>query len=330
MGVSIDRHLTDQASLPKIRGMPQSSNPPPSAAEQKIQEAAAAWFARLQGESVSGQQRTAFANWLAENPAHAREFKILEQIWNSSARLQPQPRPARQNLRRGIALGCIVLVCGWLGLSWLDGRVSTEAGETRHLQLSDGSELDIAPRSRLRITINGEQRRIDLLEGEIAVNVAIDRQRPFAIKAGGNTIRDIGTRFAVQTDIRHTRITVAEGIVDILPDTTGQLALRLSAGEAVDIEDGKIGPAHSIERRLALNWTKGQLAFDAVPLAQVVAELNRFRKQPIVLEDAGLGQIRISGVFLLTDETAAPRALQQLAPMSFVASEGYLLARSNK
>jgi len=322
--MSINQHLTDQPSLPKIRSM----LPPPSATEQQIQEAAATWFARLQGESVSGQQRTAFANWLAENPAHAREFNILEQIWNSSARLQP--RLARQNLRRSIALGSIVFICGWLGLTWFDGRVLIEAGETRHMQLSDGSELDIAPRSRLRISIDGEQRRIDLLEGEIAVNVAIDRQRPFAIKAGGNTIRDIGTRFAVQTDTRHTRVTVAEGIVDILPDTTGQLALRLSAGEAVDIEDGKIGPAHNIERRLALNWTKGQLTFDAVPLAQVVGELNRFRKQPIVLEDVGLGQIRISGVFLISDEAAAPRALQQLVPISFIIGKGYLIARPNK
>jgi transmembrane sensor len=309
---------------------PPASPSSPSATEQDIQEAAAAWFARLHGESVSGQQRTAFANWLAENPAHAREFKILEQIWNSSARLLPQPRPARQNLRRSIALGSIVLICGWLGLTWLDGRVSTEAGETRHLQLSDGSELDIAPRSRLRISIDGEQRRIDLDEGEIAVSVAVDRQRPFEIEAGGNTIRDIGTRFTVLTDTRRTRVTVAEGIVDLITDTASPQSLRLNAGEAVDIEEGRIGPAKIIERSTALSWTSGQLAFDATPLTQVITELNRFRKHPILLDDAKLGQIRISGVFLIGDEAAAPRALQQLAPISFIVSEGYLLARPKK
>lgn len=319
--------MTARPAFPKIRRMPPSV--PPSQ-EQQIQEEAALWFARLRGESVSGQQRAAFARWLAADPAHAREFKILEQIWDDSAHLQWQAPPARQALRRGLTLGCVILVCGWLGLHWLDGQVSTEAGEVRHVQLDDGSELDIAPQSRLRISIDDKQRRIDLLEGEIAVNVAVDRQRPFAIKAGGNTIRDIGTRFAVLTDASHTRVTVAEGIVDILPAAEAQPPLRLNAGEAAVVENGKIGPVHNIERRNALNWTRGQLAFDATPLTEVITELNRFRKQPIVLDDARLGEIRISGIFLIGDETAAPRALQQIAPIHFVASDGRLLAQRNK
>ncbi|MBS1159387.1 MAG: FecR/PupR family sigma factor regulatory protein [Proteobacteria bacterium] len=302
----------------------------PPSQEQQIQEEAALWFARLRGESVSGQQRAAFARWLAADPAHAREFKILEQIWDDSSRLQRQAPPARQTVQRGLALGCVILVCGWLGLHWFDGQVSTEAGEVRHVELDDGSELDIAPHSRLRISIDDKQRSIDLLAGEIAVNVAVDRQRPFAITAGGNTIRDIGTRFAVLTDTRHTRVTVAEGIVDILPAAKAQPPLRLNAGEAAVVENGKIGPVLNIERRSALNWTRGQLAFDATPLAEVITELNRFRKQPIVLDDARLGEIRVSGVFLIGDESTAPSALQQIAPIHFVASGGRLLAQRNK
>ncbi len=306
---------------------------PPSAissAEQQIQEEAALWFARLRGASVSERQRAAFARWLAADPAHAREYKILEQIWDDSAYLQRQAPPARHALQRGLALGCVILVCGWLGLHWFDGRMSTEAGEIRHVKLDDGSELDIAPRSRLRIEIDGKQRRIALLEGEIAVKVAVDRQRPFAIEAGGNSIRDIGTRFAVLTDARHTRVTVAEGIVDILPADAKSPPLRLNAGEAAVVENGEIGPVVASEGRHALSWTRGQLAFDATPLAEVITELNRFRKQPIVLNDAGLGEIRISGIFLIGDESTAPHALQQIAPIHFVVSDGRLLAQRNK
>lgn len=305
--------------------MPPSA--PPSQ-EQQIQEEAALWFARLRGESVSGQQRAAFARWLAADPAHAREFKILEQIWDDSAHLQRQAPPARQALQRGLALGCVILVCGWLGLLWFDGRVSTEAGEVRHVQLDDGSKLAIAPQSRLRISIDEKQRRIDLLAGEIAVNVAVDSQRPFAIYAGGNTIRDIGTRFAVFTDPRHTRVTVAEGIVEIVPAEGKRL--RLQAGQAAEIAEGKSAQLQRIEHSTALAWTRGQLEFDGQALADVIAELNRFRRTPIVLDASGLAQIRISGVFLIDDDEAAPRALQQIAPIRFTPSEGRLLARSTK
>lgn len=309
--------------------MPHTPDPSADATEEaQIQEAAAAWFARLHGKPVSGPQRQAFAGWLAENPAHAREYEILEEIWNEAARLQQRPRPAQKKLRLGVAVS-VALLCGWLSLGWLDGRVSTDPGEIRHLKLSDGSQLDIAPDSRLRIRIDGEQRRIELLAGEIAIDVAGDHQRPFTVEAGGYTIHDIGTRFGVRSSPQHTRVTVAEGSVEIRPTTTAQAPLRVDAGQTVDIENGQIGPRQPVERRLALDWSRGQLAFDAVPLFQVVAELNRFRKQPIVVDDARLREIRISGVFLIADEQAAPRALEQLAPMQFIAGDGCLLARPN-
>jgi transmembrane sensor len=78
---------------------------------------------------------------------------------------------------------------------------------------------------------------------------------------------------------------------------------------------------------VALAWTKGQLVFDAAPLAEVVSMLNRYRKTPIELADPSLANIRVSGVFLIGDESAAPRALERVAPVEFVAKGNAVEAR---
>jgi transmembrane sensor len=58
-----------------------------------------------------------------------------------------------------------------------------------------------------------------------------------------------------------------------------------------------IGP--SVEAVVA--WTQRRLVFRDQRLADVVAEFNRYRVQPLVIDDSELGGIRISGVFDLSD-----------------------------
>ncbi|HTY98977.1 MAG TPA: hypothetical protein VMB75_04045, partial [Rhodocyclaceae bacterium] len=65
----------------------------------------------------------------------------------------------------------------------------------------------------------------------------------------------------------------------------------------------------------------------ATPLAEVVAALNRYRKTPIALADPSLGDIRISGVFLLDDEQAAIAAIRMIAPVEFVPKAAKIEAR---
>ena len=56
----------------------------------------------------------------------------------------------------------------------------------------------------------------------------------------------------------------------------------------------KISASHT---QRALAWQERRLEFDAVPLAEVVREFNRYNHRKLVISDAALGAKRFSGIF---------------------------------
>lgn len=312
--------------------MPHLPQPSPATdSSERAQEEAAFWFARLHGENVSREERATFAGWLAASPENAREFGILEQIWSHSARLAPQAKPRPRRLVHGaVGLLAMALLAGWLFQATPGELVATGSGERKHLQLSDGSELDLAPRTRLHFRQDKDQRHIELHEGQIAINVAADPQRPLEVVANGHRIRDIGTRFMVESGEKQIRVSVAEGLVEIRPANGDAATQRLAAGEEASIIDGKIGPVLAVDRSILLAWTKGQLAFEDRPLSEVIATLNRFRKTPIILDVPSLGGMRISGVFLIDNEETALIALRQITGLRFEKINGALHASTDR
>lgn len=300
-----------------------------------MQEEAALWFARMRGERVTDAQRARFDAWLAADEAHRREYDALAQIWTQAGRLGPRAAHGEQTgghrLRRAgkaATFAGVAVFCAWLAFAWFDGRVATQAGERLRMQLADGSELDMAPRTRLRVDFSASLRRLELEEGQFAVSVAADPNRPFEVRAANGVIRDIGTRFEVRASQGRARVVVSDGAVEVtVPGSGAEGYRRLKAGEAADFDGTGVSQARPVDAAAALAWTDGRLVFDATPLAEIFTALNRYRKTPIESDDPALAGIRISGVFLLDDEAAVLRALQQVAPVRFVPAAGRLLAR---
>lgn len=316
--------------------MPRMSLSPPSAlqpaaSDESVQEAAAAWFARLRGDEISAQECGEFAAWLAADPRHRREYAIFEQMWQVAGQVRPRENRAagRRRILGGLAglLGLAVFG-GWLWWSDAGERYVAAPGETRHLRLVDGTEVDVAPHSRLRFRVLQGARRLELESGRIVVAVAPDPARPFTVVTGSGSIRDIGTRFEVDFAQQRTRVAVAEGLVEVsLGGKATTPPRRVGAGERLEFDAHDFLSGGPLDTANALAWTRGMLRFDAVPLVEVVAALNRFRKIPIELQDPALAGIRISGVFLTDDDASALRALERIAPVEFVAGEGRLQAR---
>jgi transmembrane sensor len=302
-----------------------------SPADERIQEEAALWFARLRGDEVSDDDHAAFAAWREANARHRREYEILERMWDASAPLRQHAaaRPKRgRALRVAAGFAGVALLAGWLVSAQLGESLTTGAGERRHVQLADGSELDLAPNTRLRVKFGSARRHLELEAGEIAVSVAADPRRPFEVAAGGGTIRDIGTRFGVCIEGERTRVAVAEGAVEIsVPAGSDAAPRRVGAGERAEFDDQGVSPARPVDAGASLAWTRGQIVFDAAPLAEVAATLNRYRRTPIELADPAVANIRISGVFLIDDEASALRAIGKVAPVEFAASAGKIEAR---
>ena len=54
----------------------------------------------------------------------------------------------------------------------------------------------------------------------------------------------------------------------------------------------------------AIAWTDRRLIFDGAPLAEVVAEFNRYNRTPLIVEDSALAKRAITTVFNAHDVSA--------------------------
>lgn len=206
-----------------------------------------------------------------------------------------------------------VLILG-VGLVILHGRelhdpnvYVTGTGEQRRIVLADGSAIDLNTRSRIRVHFTQNTRDIELAEGEAYFSVAKDIARPFRVISGEAVVRAVGTQFNVYRQDAQTIVTVVEGRVAVIetPEASAP-ALELSAGQEVALtahaETGA-GSAQNIaapvatDPRTVATWRQRRLIFESRPLADVVAEFNRYNRRQLVVEDATLAGEPISGVF---------------------------------
>jgi transmembrane sensor len=242
-----------------------------------------------------------------------------------SSETQPKAVPSsHRDLRhRWAALAAVVILgCGtWLGYErWNRPPVyKTTVGEQRSISLSDGSVIVLNTHSEVRVRMMPLERRIDLISGEAQFHVAKNPNRPFWVSTSDANVRAVGTVFNVRDDRLGTDVAVLEGRVEVsaVPVSaaphertadavsTGLSAKTAAALLSVDLAAGQRAAvtARGIEREAGptveavSGWTERRLVFRNERLADVVAEFNRYRIRPLIIDDAQLADMKISGVF---------------------------------
>jgi transmembrane sensor len=157
---------------------------------------------------------------------------------------------------------------------------ATAVGERRSLDLPDGTRVLLGPGSRLAVAAGyGGGRRDVELAGEALFEVRHDAARPFTVRAGAAVIRDLGTRFSVQTgEGAAVRVMVSAGSVRLAPSAAPESAgVVLAKGDrGVVRPDGRALAERGAGTDEDLAWTQGRLVFRDAPLDQVAAELRRW------------------------------------------------------
>lgn len=290
---------------------------------------AADWLIALRYGEMSERDTAAFARWRQQSPAHQQAWARAETMLGTFAQLPPQigpralrslPRPGR---RTGLGLlGAMLLAppAGWLAwrqLSWhtwmADAR--TAIGEQRTLQLADGSQLTLNTASAVDLRFNRDERRIRLLAGEILVLTQADpapQHRPFLVQTPQGTARALGTRFSVRRlDDDTTRVAVFAHAVEV--QTVGGASRRLRDGETVDFSAAGTGAVAAVEANAAA-WTQGMLVAKNMRLADVLAELARYRAGALRCDPA-VANLRLSGALSLRNTEASLATLARSLPL---------------
>lgn len=207
----------------------------------------------------------------------------------------------------------------YLSANYLGADYRTGIGERRVLTLSDQSTLFLNTFSAVNIHYTDKQRVIQLLQGEIKIQVAKDPARPLIVSTRHGSATALGTRYSVYDQGNATSVQVLESLVQVCADADVDFDApsceRLAAGQATSVTDGGVGSPRAIDRDFEHDWMANQLVVSDQPLSRVLDELSRYHWGLIKMDRELLRDLRVSGVFPLGDPLRALAALEQSLPI---------------
>jgi transmembrane sensor len=308
-----------------------------SAAE--IDQAAAAWAARVDRAPLAADEEAILDLWLAGDIRrqgafakaqavliHAdraralgtgydpRNFESAESRAAVAGTLKPPSR--RAALIGGGAIAASV-AAGAVGLI-LGSHYKTRRGEVRIVPLGDGSSLTLNTDSHVMVSFSDKRRDVHLLAGEALFDVAKNPSRPFVVDAGDVKVRAVGTSFTVRRMPAHaTEVLVREGIVEITPvgealPPEAAKPVRLLANQTVVAKpEQAIAPVNVEPAALAreLAWREGMIAFEAMSLKDATEEFARYSDPKIVVDDPAVGSQVITGLFSADNPAGFAKAI---------------------
>lgn len=286
--------------------------------EMSLSEQAAAWFLRRQEGDCGDTERQEFETWLAASATHRSEYQRYVQLWHNLDHVGSVTTPGRRRkTRAAITLAALVTVLGTM--QWFASReeiITTALGQRQHIVLADGTVVDMNTNTVLRVAMSGYTRKVTLEQGEALFNVAHSALRPFEVHAGSGTLRDIGTSFNVVRENGKTTVAVLDGYVQVRPDNLASAAVILHGGEQLAYSAHDRSAISAVNTRAATAWREGRMIFHDTPLAEVINQINRYHPRQIMLTDAGLNNLKVSGEFNTADREGLLRALKILFPLS--------------
>jgi len=173
-------------------------------------------------------------------------------------------------------------------------RYTSDVGERFYTTLPDGSQIALNTDTDVLVSCSRTGRLVRLLRGEAQIKVRHERaSRPFLVWTDHGVVEDVGTGFIVREKQDSMEVAVTEGTVRVYPGanslrqpssnaplTVDGVGAEFHKGAHVSVSaDGKLFvlPAlnnDGLNRLLA--WRTGHIDVDHIPLADAVAEFNRY------------------------------------------------------
>lgn len=303
----------------------------------EIERQAAQWVVLLSDpEQFTEQAQAEFRAWRAQDPRHEAAAAGMETVLGTVKKLAVQANnaPGRSALDAGLsarrkllrdwrqgmmlslwALAIILPILAFL-FPWSNQSLHTAAGQWRSVVLEDGSRLELAGASRVKILYSKQYRDIELLEGQVRVVVAKQPDRPLRVLSSQAVSQALGTEFIVQEQPQGTLLTVLSSRVLAYPRAQGpQAARELGPGDQVQIYAQGLGANRQADvERSKRNWDQRQLVLEHMPLIQALEQITRQYPGKTQVNPQGMTGLTVSAVLPADQPLSALTLLKDLYP----------------
>ncbi|MGO4712507.1 FecR family protein [Bradyrhizobium sp. 2TAF24] len=255
--------------------------------------------------------------WRAQSAAHEAAFARASRLWQQfepAARHLRQrgeistelPSPSRRMTRRAMigaglaAASAAVAVVRppldlWPSLAEFTADYRTGTGEQNLLALQAGVSVHMNTQTSVAMRPpQADADRVELIAGQASFVASAPMGRGLIVLAGGGSVTATSGRFDMQCHDGVVRVTCVAGELRVLRQSD---AAVVGAGQQVRYDRDRLDPATSADVEMVTAWENGMLIFRMTPLAEVVAEINRYRSGRVILLDRDLARKTVSGRF---------------------------------
>lgn len=273
-------------------------------------------------------------HWLAEHPEKVGEVEIAKamlmeieatnplikmpedksrRIWQAASTAfdaveTPKRRPAiirllRQNPFWSAAASIVVIV----GIAMIiplflpkTETVSTKYGETKQINLPDGSKVTLNGNSKLTFAKHWEGRgnRETWLQGEAFFQVAKipTTQAKFTVHTSDLSVEVLGTIFNVKQRRENTEVVLEEGKIKLQLHQVDTATILMKPGELVSYSARKQRlDLEKVKPTTNTSWKDGILIFDGMALKDIATVIEDNYGVRIEIPDSSLAQRRMHG-----------------------------------
>ncbi|MEW5056866.1 MAG: FecR domain-containing protein [Cycloclasticus sp.] len=302
-----------------------------------ISTQAAEWLVKLSDESQPPTQAetAAFEQWQQADTRHAKAVQKMQGLIDTLGNLPPQPaafaldQTAKQqysensnwsSLAKMLCLLGALLLPLWLmtpqhQVVGLLADQHTSTGEWKTITLKDNSLIQLSSRSAINVRFSNRQRLIELLHGEILIDVSKDAQRPFIVQTPQGKLTALGTRFSVKQQPNFAVLSVYESKVQASSQQT-PAEQTLTAGQRISVYSDHLSNIASFDVASAENALHHhQLVVENQALPAVLEQLEQHYSGHFQYNAAALQHIRVYAVLPLDNPRKALQLLSESTPI---------------
>ncbi|MGO4686262.1 FecR domain-containing protein [Hyphomicrobium sp. 2TAF46] len=271
---------------------------------------------RLVSGDATAEDVEDIRRWRRLSPAHEAAFASATRLWDrlgpavgsaeqrraTDAAASPSPRRVtRRMIVGGVAAASAAYLIArppfeiWPSYAELTADYRTATGEQHRIALAEGASVLLNTQTSLSLRpSDDDDDRIELITGEAAITIDRELVRPLRVIAGDGRISARRSTFNVRYDGRNVGVTCLDGRVRV---EQGESAVSLEASQQARYNAAGLGALVAIDAATATAWREGLLVFQAAPLAEVIAEINRYRPGRVILMNDALGQRQVNARF---------------------------------
>ena len=236
----------------------------------------------------TSEEATFLTAWLQESEENRDTFSELKEIWETEQvpdnevinaglyNVKSKITATRTNIfvRYAAAAAVIALAVVFFGQQDHYTEKSTLAGQVMHLKLPDGTQVHLAPESKIRY-----RNREIILEGEAFFEVTQHAHEPFSVQTGKLSVNVLGTRF----NVSDTAVSLVDGKLQV---TVKDNAYTLQPGQQLyyDAKEQRWS-LRTYDVEAVTGWASALLVFRNESFASAAAKIEKMYDVKIIFSD---------------------------------------------